>query len=63
MTDILDEADGLIELQKELSLAAAHKAANEMPAGTQGDCELCGNWSGRLVEAVCAPCRDKYKLG
>ncbi len=63
MTDILDEADGLIELQKELSLAAAQKAANSMPEGTQGDCELCGNWSGRLVEAVCAPCRDKYKLG
>lgn len=63
MTDIIDEADGLIELQKELSLASARKAANEMPEGTQGDCELCGNWSGRLVEAVCAPCRDKYKLG
>jgi len=42
MTDILDEADGLIELQKELSVAAAQKAANEMPEGTQGDCELCG---------------------
>ncbi len=30
--------------------------------GQPGDCELCGEWSGRLVEGVCAPCRDKHKL-
>lgn len=27
-----------------------------------GDCDLCGEWSGRLVGGVCAPCRDRHKL-
>ena len=31
-------------------------------AGNPGDCDLCGEWSGRLIEGVCAPCRDKHKL-
>lgn len=62
MTDIIDDAQKLIELMDADALAKIQKAANEMPVGTQGDCELCGNWSGRLVEAVCAPCRDKYGL-
>ncbi len=30
--------------------------------GKPGECDLCGEWSGRLVDGVCAPCRDKYKL-
>jgi len=32
------------------------------PQGTLGDCDICGRWSGRLIGAACAPCRDKYKL-
>lgn len=24
--------------------------------------DLCGEWSGRLVKGVCAPCRDLHKL-
>lgn len=63
MTDEADEAALLIEKQEALALAKARKAVASMPEGTQGNCDLCGNWSGRLVEAVCAPCRDKYKLG
>ena len=27
-----------------------------------GDCDLCGEWSGRLVNGACAPCRDKWSL-
>ena len=33
-----------------------------IPEGDSGDCELCGEWSARLVGGACAPCRDKYKL-
>lgn len=62
MTDILDDAEEVIEKQRQLSIAAVQKAAAEIPVGTQGDCELCGCWSGRLVEEVCAPCRDKYGI-
>jgi hypothetical protein len=28
----------------------------------EGDCDLCGEWAGRLVEGVCQPCRNQYHL-
>jgi len=30
--------------------------------GVEGDCDLCGEWTSRLVGGACCPCRDKYKL-
>jgi hypothetical protein len=30
-------------------------------APKQGDCDLCGKWSGNLIDAACDPCREKYK--
>lgn len=33
-----------------------------MPIGDPGECIRCGEESLRLVNQVCAPCRDKYKL-
>ena len=62
MTDILDAADDLIELQRDLSLAEIRKAAASIPNGTPGDCDLCGEWSGRLVDGACSPCRDRFGL-
>jgi hypothetical protein len=38
------------------------RASKPLQKGSPGDCDLCGEWSGRLIEAVCAPCRDRYKL-
>lgn len=26
-----------------------------------GDCELCGEWAGVLIDGVCNPCFKKYK--
>ena len=26
------------------------------------DCDLCGEWSGRLIAGSCAPCRDRRHL-
>ena len=58
----MDEADRA-DQEVENNLAEALRlAAKDMPAGEPGDCDLCGEWSGRLVNGVCAPCRDKYKL-
>lgn len=34
----------------------------EIKPGQSGDCELCGEWSGHLILAACARCRDRYKL-
>jgi hypothetical protein len=61
--DDADKAEGLIEARQKEGLAAARRAAADMPKGEPGDCELCGEWSGRLVRGVCAPCRDRFKLG
>lgn len=36
--------------------------AAKIPVGNPGECDLCGEWSGRLVNGVCAPCRDRHKL-
>ena len=33
-----------------------------LATGKPGDCDFCGDWSGRLIEGVCAPCRDKRGL-
>ena len=30
--------------------------------GKPGDCDLCGEWFGRLVQGACEPCRDKHNL-
>lgn len=27
----------------------------------QGDCDLCGNWSGRLMDGECVPCHAKRR--
>lgn len=44
------------------SVAHIRKLAAKIPQGAPGDCELCGEWSGRLVNGGCAPCREKFKL-
>ena len=61
--DDADKAVGLFEARQIEGLAAVRRAAADMPKGEPGDCELCGEWSGRLVRGVCAPCRDRFKLG
>lgn len=60
--DAADEADKLIEESVNDSIRQRREAASRMPAGNPGECELCGEWSGRLVGGACAPCRDRYKL-
>ena len=48
-------------LEMELALRVSAMAGYEIPAGKQGECDLCGEWSGRLVEGACVPCRDRYQ--
>jgi len=59
-----DEADLGSEREQEdtaRAVAAARATAANIPVGVPGDCDLCGEWNGRLVEGACSPCRDKYK--
>jgi hypothetical protein len=60
----MDEADRAAP-EVERSLAEALRKLEGyagLPAGVPGECELCGEWSGRLIGAACAPCRDRYRL-
>jgi len=47
--------------QKNLD-AAIEAARSDIPPGNPGDCDLCGEWTGRLIDGACAPCRDEFNL-
>ncbi len=60
--DDADRADELIEAQMADRLVAIHTQTLSFISGAPGECDLCGEWSGRLVSGACAPCRDRYHL-
>lgn len=62
MSDEIDLANARIEAETQRAEAAARQAAASIPPGAPGDCDLCGEWSGRLVAGACARCRDRYRL-
>lgn len=62
MVDEVDKQQVIDELFDELKIKAIRDEAAKMSIGNQGDCDLCGHWSGRLVNGVCAPCRDRYEM-
>lgn len=57
MPDEIDQAQAHTEAELARNLAAVRAAAT-LPTGTPGDCDFCGEWSGRLIGGACAPCRD-----
>lgn len=61
--DEIDMTQQRAEAALEAHLENMRRQAAAIPHGEPGECELCGEWSGRLVKGACAPCRDKYKLG
>lgn len=61
MSDEIDKANDYVETIKEAEIRRIRKAA-QIEIGEQGECDLCGEWSGRLINGICAPCRDRYKL-
>lgn len=63
MADEADKAADLMEGQMASRLKQNRKAVESIPAGNPGECDLCGEWFGRLVRGTCARCRDRYKLG
>lgn len=60
MADICDMAQTIIDQELERNLKAFK--ATPMDPGKPGDCEICGEWSGRLVDACCAACRTRHRL-
>lgn len=57
-----DEADRASQEVESQTREAIRLAAKPLAKGVPGECDLCGEHSMRLVDGVCAPCRDKYKL-
>ena len=60
-----DEVDRQLDrevLIDEARIRAAMAKAAKIPAGEPGDCDLCGEGFARLVNGVCARCRDKHGL-
>jgi len=60
MADDVDVSNERIEQETQRRIK---QVGAEIPPGNPGDCEFCGEWSGRLINGVCAPCRDKFKVG
>ena len=58
--DEADEAQERIERRVDEGIARARR--KQLEKGRPGDCNLCGEWSGRLILGACAPCRDRYHL-
>jgi len=63
MSDIIDTANDVAEAAADRAITAARAEAAQMPEGIAGECDFCGEWTGRLVRGACAPCRDKRKMG
>jgi hypothetical protein len=59
----MDDVDRANEwVQKELDDLVATSRKFKLDPGVPGDCDLCGEWSGRLIRGICAPCRDRWHL-
>jgi len=59
MSDEIDIANDRAEQDLARAIAAAR---GEIKPGSEGDCDLCGEHTLRLINGVCSPCRDKHGL-
>ena len=62
MADIADVTSERMEAQEAAHIAEIRRKAAEIPKGKPGECDLCGEDMPRLINGVCAPCRDRHKL-
>ena len=61
MADEADKTSDRMEAQEAADIAEiCRKAAASN--GVPGICDLCGEDMPRLINGVCAPCRDRHKL-
>jgi hypothetical protein len=61
----MDDADisgPKMEIIDNAAIDEVRRKAAAIPVGRPGECDLCGEESGRLVRGVCARCRDLHKL-
>lgn len=58
MADEIDTTNDRLMNETARALQAVQDSAARIPKGEPGECVGCGEYSLRLVEGVCAPCRD-----
>lgn len=59
MADEIDTTNDRVMQETERLLRATREAASRIPEGAPGECYGCGEHSPRLVNDLCAPCRDR----
>lgn len=59
--DELDLAEEREYIARQDALRAIQNAAEKFDPGISGECDTCGEYFGRIVNGLCARCRDKYK--
>ncbi len=59
-----DEADrAASEVDRHLAESLRIQATRaKLEPGVPGECDMCGEYTQRLINGACAPCRDRYKL-
>ena len=62
MPDEIDLAQECEHIATTSALNQVCEQAARIEPGVPGDCDLCGEWSARLIRGACAPCRDKWRL-
>jgi len=66
MADVVDQSYEQNEPLLAADINVIRRKANAMPKGIPGECDMCGEYSGRLILCkdmhACARCRDKHRL-
>lgn len=62
MADEIDLAQEREQIATTSAINQVREQSARIEPGTPGDCDLCDEWSARLIRGACAPCRDRYKL-
>ena len=62
MSDEVDIANDRAEMDTARVVAHQRMMAQQIQPGQPGECDLCGEWAGRLIGGACAHCRDRHGL-
>lgn len=62
MTDEVDRSTEDSEFLMDAQVKDIHSKVVNIPEGTAGECDKCGEEAPRLVDGNCCRCRDKFKL-
>ena len=62
MADEADKTDERTLVEVSAEVAQIQRKAQEIKPGNPGECVKCGEDMPRLINGVCCPCRDRFKL-